>query len=105
MEKVKRGRARALIDRMEQRKEEVFRFICDFDVPFTNNIAEASFRLIGVKRNVGIFRDLESAKNFCLIWSYLSTARKHVVSAYIAIHEAYLGNAMKVIFPDETPRK
>lgn len=67
--KGKRGRARALIDRMEMRKTEIFRFIRDFDVSFTNNIAEASFRLIGQKRSVGIFRDLESAKNFCLIWS------------------------------------
>ena len=35
------------------------------------------------------------------IWSYLSTAHKHKVSAYTAICEAYLGNAMKTIFPDE----
>ncbi len=44
--KGKRGRARALIDRMEMRKTEIFRFIRDFDVPFTNNITEASFRLM-----------------------------------------------------------
>ena len=101
----KRGRAGCLIDRMELRKEEIFRFIVDFKVPFTNNIAESSFRLLGTKRNVGIFRDLESAENFCTIWSYISTARKHGVSIYDAIHEAFLGNAMHVIFPNGAPNK
>ena len=35
----KKGRARALVDRMEEHKTEIFRFLTDFDVPYTNNIA------------------------------------------------------------------
>ena len=100
----RKGRARALLDRMEDKKQEIFRFLLDFDVPYTNNIAEASFRLLGVRRSVGIFRDLESAQNFCMIWSYISTARKHGVSAFTAIYEAFKGNSMSVIFPDGYPK-
>ena len=97
----KKGRARSLVDRMELRKEDILRFLTDFDVPYTNNLAEGSFRMLSTKRNVGIFRTLEGAEDFCAIWSYVSTAKKHGISYYNAIREAFLGNSMKLIFPDE----
>ena len=97
--RLKRGRARALIDRMESRKNEIFKFLTDFDVPYTNNIAESSFRLLGTKRSVGCFRSIESAQEFCTIWSYLSTCAKHGISYYDAIKEALLGKSMQLLFP------
>ena len=96
------GRARALVNRMEVRKAEIFRFLTDFDVPYTNNCAEQSFRMLGVKRNTGIFRTLDGAKDFCAIWSYLSTARKHHVSYYVAVKRAFRGESYDVIFPKNT---
>lgn len=98
--KLKRGRARALIDRMEEHKKEIFKFLTDFDVPYTNNIAESSFRLLGTKRSVGCFRSIESAQEFCIIWSYLSTCAKHGISYYDAVKEAFVGNSMQLLFPD-----
>ena len=97
----KKGRARALVDRMEKRKDEILRFLTDFDVPYTNNLAEGSFRMLSLKRCVGIFRTLEGAEDFCAIWSYISTAKKHGISYYTAIREAFLGNSMELIFPNE----
>ena len=96
----KRGRARALIDRMEERKAEIFKFLTDFEVPYTNNIAESSFRLLGTKRSVGCFRSIESAQEFCIIWSYLSTCAKHGISYYNAIKKAFEGKSMELLFPD-----
>ena len=102
--RLKKGRARSLIDRMELRKEDILRFLTDFDIPFDNNETERSFRLLGAKKGVGIFRTLDNAQNFCLVWSYLATAHKHKISYYDAIREALLGNSMKMIFSEEAPK-
>ena len=85
---------------MEERKPEIFKFLTDFEVPYTNNIAESSFRLLGTKRSVGCFRSIESAQEFCIIWSYLSTCAKHGISYYNAIKKAFEGKSMEVLFPD-----
>lgn len=98
--RLKRGRARALVDRMESRKAEIFKFLMDFDVPYTNNIAESSFRLLGTKRSVGCFRSIEAAQEFCIIWSYLSTCAKHGISYYDAVKEAFAGRSMQLLFPE-----
>ena len=102
--RLKKGRARSLIDRMELRKDDILRFLTDFDIPFDNNEAERSFRLLGTKKGVGIFRTLDNAQNFCLVWSYLATAHKHKITYYDAIREALLGNSMEMIFPKNTPK-
>lgn len=104
--KTKKGRARALIDRMELRKEEIFRFITDFSIPFTNNVAEGSFRSFAAKRNeMGSFRSYEDAENFVAIMAYLSTARKHGISYFKAVEEGFRGNSDALIFPDGLPQK
>mgnify|MGYP002626548542 CR=1 FL=1 len=99
--KPKKGRARNLLERMELRRDELFRFLTDFDVPFSNNIAEQSFRLLATKKNVGIFRTLDNAEDFCAIWSYLSTARKQKLSYVQAIRAAFEGRAVEFLFPSK----
>ena len=102
--KRKQGKARNLLLRMEQRKDEIFLSIRQFDVPFTNNIAEGSFRMVSKHfRMAGCFRDFEQAKKYIMIWAYLSTAHKQHVSYYEAIRQAFLGNALEVIFPNGVP--
>ena len=98
--RLKKGRARCLIDRMEERKADVLRFATDFEVPYTNNCAEQCFRLLGLRKNVGIFRTMQGAEDFCLIWSYISSARKHGISYYKAIKEAFEGKSFSVLFGD-----
>ena len=100
--RLKKGRARALIDRMEEHKAEVFRFLTDFSVPYTNNEAERCFRMLGLRRSVGFFQTLEFAEYFCATWSYLSTARKHGISYFKAAEAAFDGTAMELIFPKPT---
>ena len=85
---------------MEEREAEIFRFLTDFSIPYTNNEAERAFRLLGVRRSVSFFQSLESARNFCAIWSHLATARKHNIPYFVAAREAFNGNAVRILFPD-----
>ena len=82
----KRGKIRALIDRLREYKGEVCRFADNPLVPFTNNQAERDLRMVKVKNKViGTFRSLQGAKDF-LIWKSLtSTASKAGTTAFDAL--------------------
>lgn len=89
----KKGKRRALIDRLMEHKGEVCLFIHDLRVPFTNNLAEQSVRMVKVKTKVsGCFRTSNGAQNFVRIMSYLQTALKHSINAWHAISTALAGN-------------
>ncbi len=82
----KRGKRLALIDRLKEHKGEVCLFVHDLRVPFTNNLAEQSVRMVKVKTKVsGCFRTEEGASCFAKIMSLLQTARKHCINAFSAI--------------------
>ena len=94
----KKGKERSLIERLVALKASVCLFIRNFDVPFDNNQAERDVRNIKTKTKVsGCFRTESGAQDYLDIMSYISTGRKHGVSAYEALTEAFAGNAEIVL--------
>ena len=78
----RRGRRRRrighnLLLRLEGRKEDALRFLTDAAVPFTNNQAERDGRMMKLKQKIsGGFRSQEGARDFAVIRSFISTAKK-----------------------------
>jgi len=67
-----------LLQRLKTFQTETLRFLTDFDVPFTNNLAEQDLRMMKIKMKIsGSFRTLAGAQIFARLRSVLSTARKH----------------------------
>ena len=66
-----------LLLRLSTRKPDVLRFLTDPRVPFTNNLAERDGRMMKLRQKIsGGFRCEGGAKDFAVIRSVLSTARK-----------------------------
>jgi transposase len=77
-EKRKKQRpAHNLLIRFKTFKEATLRFLADFTVPFTNNLAEQDLRMMKVKTKIsGGFRTPQGADDFARLRSVISSARK-----------------------------
>ena len=72
--------------RLRDCKDDVLRFIADFDVPFTNNQAERDIRMMKLRMKIsGGFRTLAGAEIFATMRSVISTARKHGINILQAL--------------------
>ena len=88
----KKPKALNLLDRMQRHKTAVLAFLCDFRVPFTNNHAEQSLRMIKVRQKIsGCFRTTTGAERFLRVRSYIATVRKHKLPVFQAIVDAIAG--------------
>jgi len=66
-----------LLERLKTFKTQTLRFMTNFDVPFTNNLAEQDLRMMKVRMKIsGAFRTLDGARIFARLRSVISTARK-----------------------------
>jgi transposase len=66
-----------LLERLKTFKPETLRFLTDFDVPVTNNLAEQDLRMMKVKMKIsGSFRTLDGAQIFARLRSVVSTVEK-----------------------------
>lgn len=90
--RIKRSKARNLLERLIDYEVDVLRFMENPQVPFTNNLGENDIRMTKVQQKIsGCFRSEEGARMFCRIRGYLSTCRKHGVSASDALRLAFNG--------------
>ncbi|MBW6519528.1 MAG: transposase, partial [Desulfoarculaceae bacterium] len=94
--KIPRSKSRNLLERLRDYESDVLRFMDDDAVPFSNNQAENDLRTTKVQQKIsGCFRSMDGAKIFCRIRSYLSTCRKHGLSA---------SKALCLLFEGENPQ-
>ena len=80
-----------LLNRLEEYKENHLLFIKNFDVPFDNNPAEKSLRMIKLKTKVsGGFKTEEGAKTFAKIRSFMATCKlktENVIDELVKVFE------------------
>ena len=86
----KRGKARCLVQRLDEHRDQALAFMVDFEIPFDNNLAERDVRMAKVRQKIsGTFRSLDMAKAFCRIRSFISTARKRAFHTMDAIEKIF----------------
>jgi transposase len=90
--RVKRPPPVNLLARLIAHQDEVLRFTTDLRVPFTNNQAERDIRMVKLQQKIsGCWRTLPGAEAFLVVRSYLSTARKHGLSALAVLRQLFIG--------------
>jgi transposase len=99
--RLKRSKARNLLERLIGYKDDVLRFMTEKIVDFTNNLGERDIRMTKVQQKIsGCFRSPEGAKTFCRIRSYISSAKKNNISASKALTDLYEGKNIFEGFDD-----
>jgi transposase len=93
--RLKRSKARNLLERFINFEGDVLRFMDNEIVPFTNNQGERDIRMTKVHQKIsGCFRSMKGAEMFCRIRGYLSTCRKQGVNS---------SDALELLFNGELP--
>lgn len=95
--RIKRSKARNLLERLRDFEHDVLRFMDDERIPFTNNLGENDIRMTKVQQKIsGCFRSFDGARIFCRIRSYLSTCRKQNVTASHALDCLFNGKLPEI---------
>jgi transposase len=89
--------ARAIINRLQKKRDEILRFLTDLRVPFDNNGSERDLRMLKLVQKIsGCFRTADGARSFCRVRSYLSTARKQGHSLLFSLNRVLNGKPLPV---------
>ncbi len=97
--RTKQGKALNLIDRLRTHADDVWRFMTDHNVPFSNNIAEQAVRMPKVKQKIsGGFRTPAGLETFCTIRSYLATLHKQNSNIFHALIQTFQGSPPQPCF-------
>ncbi len=93
--RIKKSKARNLLERLIDYEDDALRFMKEALVPFTNNQGENDLRMTKVQQKIsGCFRSIDAAEEFCLLRSYIVTARKNGMGA---------SEALRILFRGEIP--
>ncbi len=81
--RLKQSKAVNLLKRLRDYRQDVWRFMSEDGVPFTNNLAEQALRMAKVKQKIsGCFRTVHGADTFFTIRSYLATMHKQKANLF-----------------------
>lgn len=95
----KQSKARNLLKRLRQHRADVWRFMTDEGVPFTNNLAEQALRMCKVKQKIsGCFRTQHGADTFFTIRSYLATMTKQKANLHACLISVFQGQPIEPSF-------
>jgi transposase len=87
-----RSPALKLLTRLATTATDVLRFAYNLRVPFDNNLAERDIRMVKLRQKIsGGLRTWHGAHTFCAIRSYLTTTRKHGITALQALTQLHNG--------------
>jgi len=82
-----------LLLRLDARRDDVLRFMTNFDVAWDNNQAERDIRMVKLQQKIsGSWRTLGGAEGFCAIRSYISTMKKHDADVLDGLRGIFTGN-------------
>lgn len=88
---------RALINRLIKYRQYYFAWVVNFELPFSNNLAERGLRGVKSKLKVaGQFQHLESANCYAMIKSYMETSYRHGINGIDALNQLMAGNPYTV---------
>jgi transposase len=95
--RIKKSKARNLLERLKRHELETLRHMIDFSVPYDNNLAERDLRMMKVQQKVsGTFRSVAGALGFCRIRSLISTVKKHGASVIAALNQVFDGSPISL---------
>lgn len=78
-------------------KEAVLKWTVDFSIPFTNNLCETMIRLVKSKMKISyLFKNIESARYYTDIITYIETCYSFGVNRYQAIKRLFNDNPYSV---------
>jgi transposase len=93
------SKSRNLLERFIEYKNPIPLFAYDFNVPFTNNLAELDIRNAKVKNKVsGAFRSDRSIHAFATISSVIGTAKKQGLAVFDSLKSILSANTSSLFF-------
>jgi transposase len=88
--RAKQSRAKNLLDRLRDFKDQVLAFLVHPRVPFDNNLGERDIRMAKLKQKIsGCFRGQDGGTFFARIRGYVSTLRKNDLNILDGIQSAF----------------
>ncbi len=95
----KKGKILCLLERLQYYQRETLAFMYNPCIPFDNNLAERDIRMVKVQQKISeLFRSLCGAEYFCIIRSFISTAKKQGFNIIDSLYEILNGNQIYLRF-------
>jgi transposase len=92
-----KGKARCLLERLDNHWSGVLGFMYDFRIPFDNNLSERDVRMMKLRQKIsGTFRSPDMAQAFCRTRSFISTVRKQGIHIMDAIDLIFTGHPLQL---------